>query len=159
MGGQERLVTVEVPESLALQLRPELSEVSEGRTNYQDPPFTGEAREEKFGDSGRNGIVVPSLPTILCTLSRAWPLIGFAVNPGNLTGGGGVNVLAALLFVLLKGQRALVSTTLISGGLGAVAVPPILIGAKCELAVEPNAAATPNPLVGVTATLWGSNVR
>ena len=111
-------------------------------------PFSGELYEQ----AATTGFLkVPGGATIvLATLRRAWPLVGFAVNPGD-----GAGTLTAFLRVYVDSiQSAVVNGT----ALAIPAGPPLasqafFIAARAELVVHNTGAAATR----VRGTVYGMN--
>jgi hypothetical protein len=154
---RERMVTLEMPEAMALALRPELAR---GRlptrpTNYASPIYSGESREEKF--SGVMSAIAKGSTVILASLQRPWPLVGFGIDPGDLPFGG-ANTLTGQLFALVKGQRYLIASLVLPGGGAPIGISTQFAGAQCELAVLVPLAIGPAAVTGIRGTLWGSSM-
>lgn len=154
-GNQVALVPVDLPPEIARQLRPELVPAAEdttgGRTNYQDPPNAGEWREEKyFAFSGPVSTTLP--PITVLTLARAWPMVGFGVNPGDYAGGVGESF-QALLFALVKGQRVLIDAFAVSANTGVAQGNVLQMGCAAELVL---AITTTSPVNNIQCSLWGA---
>ena len=130
------------------------------------PLYTGEWREEVNGDFVS---VTPSntnapLQTVLATLRRPWPFVGFAIDPSRLPGG--VPVVAGLN-VIMRSARAQLVTNVFGGGFlpptisittpvlppGWVAATGMFVGARVELWIAQGGLAAA-PMRG---NLWGYN--
>jgi hypothetical protein len=157
-GRGARLRDVTMPAVRAFQLRPELDleDMPTRVTNATDPPYTGEVREEK--SSRTQGPITPGDPErILCTLQRAWPIVGCGINPGDLPPGGAPDLLSLNLYALVRGDRILIAQTNISGGFSRGLINE-LAGAIVELAVAvPTTVAL--PVTGIRGSLWGQTLK
>jgi hypothetical protein len=126
------------------------------------PLYTGEWREEIDG----NAIdVVGGLEgrTVLCSLRRPWPFVGFAVDVSRVPAG--TNVVAGLN-VIMRSARAVLLQNVLGGGLPAVlqitagafpwnAMTGILAGVRVELWISQNDTSQRSwPMKG---NLWGYN--
>lgn len=133
------------------------------RTNYNDPPYSGEWREEKdYIQSGTiqlpGGVTTTGVITVV-RLQRAWPLVGFGVFPGTLPIGGG-NTLSVFLFALVKGQRVAIAAQTVTGTAVGEAVGQVVqAGAPCEVGFIITLAAPGGSVSGIKVNLWGSLFR
>lgn len=156
--GRADLQPFEVPEEVALQMRPELVRPPPRTTNYTGPPYADEIRESKGNQNPLNAVLAGAPEVIVGTLARAWPLIGWGVNPGDLALGGGVNVVFARIYALEQGSRYLVQSFPIPGG------TPIgqlnsLAGVRCELAIFVPGTIGAASVTGLRGTIWGSTLH
>lgn len=160
--GYVQPVEADLPPELAEQLDPSIvptpRQGSGTRTNYNDPPYSDEWREEKsFVQSGAM-LASTTLLNVL-RLQRAWPLVGFGVFPGNLPAGAG-NEIDAFLFALVKGRRVAIATQTIGVGTIVEAVgQAVQMGAPAELAIFVKLALPGTTISGIVCSLWGSPFR
>jgi hypothetical protein len=141
---------VSVPEGVANALRPESRRDRIPTRTELGPdavPFAGELYEQV--NTSSPGVTVPAGATVvLCTLRRVWPLVGFAVNPGN-----GAGTLTASLRVHVRGMLANVAGSPLAIPAGApLASLALFIGARAELIVVNSGGA---PSLNVQGTLYG----
>lgn len=125
------------------------------------PLYTGEYREEVNGDV----FTVPvGRVTILATLRRPWPWVGFAVDGSKIPGG---QTVTFGLRVLLRSGSALVSASLLPAAVPGLSItgPPTagmngwqaMIGIAASARLELFALITAGAATRVRGTLWGCN--
>jgi hypothetical protein len=144
--------TIVVPEEVGRALLPELDRdnIPTRRTMAGDsPPFAGELREAQFSYMRRGFPLAIGASFTAATLRRAWPLVGFTVNPGNAEAPG----LVASLRVLGRGISGTIATVVVPPGL-VTSFVGFLVGARCELVIT-----NPDPgggtATGVGGEIWG----
>lgn len=136
----------------------------EAPTLDSGPLYTGEWREEVDGDPL---VVDTDEPTILCSLRRPWPFVGFAIDTSK--GRAGQTLTAGLLLITRSGH-----TKLLNNVLGGAAVAPqiavvgvqvpwpwvgmtgIFVGMRVALFVTNTGGEAPTSLT-VKGNLWGYN--
>lgn len=115
-------------------------------------PYSGEVREE---ESARLRFALqPGGQASIVGLKRAWRVVGWMLDPANLSGGTGLTV--QLRIIVRGGARALsLQTWTVPAG------PPLFVfglevGARVELVVtNPSVVAVTN----IQGALWGMNER
>jgi hypothetical protein len=142
--------SVEVPNAFAHALRSETERKAIPIRTELGPgavPFSGELYEQV---SSNGALTIPKGKTIvLCGLRRAWPLIGFAIDPGN-----GGSLTAALRVTVRGVQSAVVagSALVIPAGTP-TASPAVFVAARTELIIT-NASVVADAL-NVRGTIYG----
>jgi hypothetical protein len=126
-----RVQLVRVPEDVANALASETRRdtIPERVQMGAGVPFSGELLEQAYSNGGLT--VLAGATVVLASMRRAWPLIGYAVDPG--TGA----ALTAFLRVLVRGiNSAGVAGTALAIPAGApLASPAFFIAARAELVV------------------------
>jgi hypothetical protein len=141
--------TIVVPERVGRALLPELdrADIPTRTTRNSETIFAGEMREAQFSYMRRGRTLAPGDSFTAATLGRAWPLVGFTVDPGDAD-----SPLVATLRVLGRGISGTLATVNVPIGIVSSFVG-FLVGARCELVIS-------NPSDGddahrVGGEIWG----
>lgn len=136
-----RRTLVSVPTGVANALRPETRRDTIPTRTELGPdavPFGGE-QYEAVATSGKGLSIGAGQTVVLATLRRAWPLVGFAVYPGDKAG-----TLVASLRVIVRGMNSAVvagSALAIPNALNPTASLAFFVAARAELVVTNTGAA------------------
>jgi len=144
-----------VSKRVAFALRPEADRKPIPRRTEKsaaEPPFAGEFRESVYSGDHRYGLPVGQL-LVLCTLGRAWDIVGFVVDPGSST-----TSFTAMLRVVERGINGTAFGTAITVNPGfPVASGGFLMGARCELLIQNATGDGAGPLAGIRGTIYGQS--
>jgi hypothetical protein len=146
-----RPAPIVVPKRVAYALRPSIDR-SEIPTHIDlstnAPPFSGELREEQYGQMPGSAGLPDGASIPIVGLRRAWEFIGFIVDPGSAAAPG----LTAAVRVLTRGINGIGPQFPVVNGVGPQAFTSLLTAARCELVLFN---ATGAPIFGLRASIWG----